>query len=391
MKIVFLQENSFLLTPRKTNPYFDPLIRICEDHHLPWEVWYREKGISSGYASNHIHKYTIRDTLVTAGYLFFARIIHLSDDLAYQCTRVVLSFLRLLPRDICLFITSGLSYVEQATILYPGVAVVDVQHGIIYSSHPGYFNADGFLLERYAKRLNLHFWLYGKGYQACFEQHEIDKRCLKERIEIVGDIKRKRLDIDWQYGGKKHVVIASQLVKGYEFSPQDLYRLKMLYENAMDGIFGVGDDLKYTVLFRHHPRFLDCIDLTDWKEKYPLLVMNDERNWDEIYPDTRFVLTLNSTSAFDAAAYGVPTVILDGKSVGFRNILVDDFSYPCSGLTVEECLRMDEKGYQNVQKKVHAWYRKYYEPYDPEKCWEMLKKLLPRGAGKGRCMVCRNV
>jgi CDP-glycerol glycerophosphotransferase (TagB/SpsB family) len=184
-------------------------------------------------------------------------------------------------------------------------------------------------------------------------------------------------------GGKEIktlIVIASQIVLGSEFSPETLLKMKLSYELTINEILKILKknhlESKYKILFRHHPRFNDCINFSDWKEKFPSLEMNDTRDWNEIYPETKCLLTLNSTSAFDAAAYGVPTIIIKGKFNGFRNILEEDFHYPLNSLTVETCLLQDQQEYQKDCKTAFQWYQKYYELFSRDNCWHLLEQLI---------------
>ena len=39
MKIYFFQDNSFFRTKEGTNPFFDPIIRVCEENGIEWKVW----------------------------------------------------------------------------------------------------------------------------------------------------------------------------------------------------------------------------------------------------------------------------------------------------------------------------------------------------------------
>jgi hypothetical protein len=380
MKIVFLQIKSFLLSQKNTNPLFDPLIEICDRHGIKWEVWLRGKALHSGYPSKNVRQYCWKDVLSTATFLIFHRVFRLNLAMSYRLSRFILNHFHLLDREVSLFITNALLNVEDFTFLYPSVKKIEIQHGIIYPSHFAYFSKNGIIHEKYLNNDKLLFWLFGKGYEDIFERNEINKKSLEGRISIIGDLRRNRENC---FEGKKNrnlIVIASQIVPGPEFSPETILEMKLTYEETINNILQIlktqNIESQYNILFRHHPRFSNCIDLSNWKDKYPSLVMNDTRDWDEIYPETKCLLTINSTSAFDAAAYGVPTIIINATQKKLRNILAEDFKYPLPHLTLEKCLNMDDSTYEETRRIAHSWYKAYYSSFDSTTCKKLLLKAL---------------
>ncbi|MBS7285661.1 MAG: hypothetical protein KIH06_00165, partial [Kiritimatiellae bacterium] len=201
-----------------------------------------------------------------------------------------------------------------------------------------------------------------------------------QRIETIGDVKRTDNHLIKINSPLKSIVIASQLVEDAIFSADDVCRMKSIYENALDMIYSTLNNTNnshvFSVIFRHHPRFFNCIDLSDWNNKYPSLVMNDTRDWDEIYPETKCLLTISSTSAFDAAAYGVPTVIINAHHKKFRYIVVEDFNYPHPHLTLEKCLSMDKASYEKIRLTTNSWYKSFYSTFSPTVCKELLYKAI---------------
>lgn len=383
MKIVFIQQRCFLQTKQHTNPLFDPIIQVCEKNGIEWEVWLTDRNLPTGYPSKNVRKYGWRNSAITAGLLFFNRLCKIPIKISYTLIRLFFKPLRILDTNVSLFVTNGLYLIDSYSILYPGKNIIELQHGILYPSHFGYFSSNGTLHQNILSTQNLIFWFFGDYYKNIFLKNPTNANKLSGRLETIGDL-RKHNDRSSPHSttahDKTYIIIASQMVMGTEFSPKDLVDMKSSYENALDTIYSIlqknNTSNKYIVLFRNHPRFFNCIDLNDWKEKYPSLITDNTENWDELYPKTKVLLTINSTSAFDAASFGVPTVIIKSPNNKFRNILVDDFGYPFPNLTIEEYLLMSNVAYEEKCQLAHNWYKNHYSTFDSENCLALLRKAI---------------
>jgi hypothetical protein len=380
MKIVFLQQRCFLQTKKHTNPLFDSIIRVCDDNGIDWQVWLTDRNLPTGYPQKNVRKYGWRNSLITAGLLFFNRLCKIPTNYSYKILHYIFKTFKILDNDISLFFTNGLYQVKELSILYPGIKIIEVQHGILYPTHMGYFTSDGTLLQDFLLAKHLIFWLFGENYKNFFLQNKANALKLSQRIETIGDVKKTDNSLVKINSPLKSIVIASQLVEDAIFSADDVCRMKSIYENALDIIYSTLNNTNnshvFSVIFRHHPRFFNCIDLSDWNNKYPSLIMDDNRDWSEIFQEAKCLLTISSTSAFDAAAYGVPTVIINAPHKKFRNILVEDFNYPLPHLTLEKCLSMDTSSYEKIRLTTNSWYKSFYSTFSPTVCKELLYKAI---------------
>ena len=50
MKVVFIQPGQFLRTSRKTNPFFDPIIEVCQKNGIDWELYLPSVQVENGVA-----------------------------------------------------------------------------------------------------------------------------------------------------------------------------------------------------------------------------------------------------------------------------------------------------------------------------------------------------
>lgn len=370
MRIDFYMGPEFLRTERKTNPFFDPIIKVCEENGIEWRVLFPGKPKVCGYPADKIASFGFWQS----GSVWFWRIVHLfwhapTWRINHFYGRI-LGWFGVLKSEFAITI-GGWAATELAGA-NPTARIVDVQHGVIFSRHGGYFDEHRRLVRQYQLFRNREFWLYGKGYADCFFKHPNNAKDLDGRVKVIGDVVRANSRIQGKWGSGKEcrkgtlIIIASQMTP--DFGRDILKTLKLMYEEVFTEANGCGN----VVVFRHHPRFGDCIDLSDWNKRFPYVIMNDNRPWAEIFAESKCLVTVHSTTAFDAAVYGVPIVFLDEKRLNWPNVMKGDFGYPYPTLTISDICGMPEGEIVKVMENVKKWYAKYYEPFNSDRCLNML-------------------
>jgi hypothetical protein len=128
---------------------------------------------------------------------------------------------------------------------------------------------------------------------------------------------------------------------------------------------------------KHHPRYNNCINLSDWFERFPWLEWTTEQN-PYLIARSKFHITAFSTTAFEYAAEGVPTCFFwDALNPEGNTIFLQEYAYPGHS-TFEEmqaCLN-DESKYDNLSQEVKNWVRKFYTPFSATKCIELLEQYI---------------
>lgn len=368
MKVNFIVPQSFLRTKDKTDPFYDPIIRSIEGQRdIEWKVFVWQRGVECGYPSEQVDDYQVFEL---AGIWFYKicrlfawrvpvwKIYRLFGTLARPF------FARKFAADVV--ITQTGQFAEVFDGLLPKARIVDIQHGVIYSCHSGYFDKDARLLPIYRACVNREFWVYGQGYADCFFKNPENAKDLQGRVKVIGDVIRageSRVEQEVR-ADKKLIVIASQMTT--DFSNETLAELKKMYEEVFDAC-----PSGKKIVFRHHPRFGNCIDLKDWKYKYRDVVFDDNREWREVFAEAVCLVTVHSTTAFDAAAHGVPTVFLDERRVGWPNVMKGEFEYPYPNMTISELCGMSVADRNEIANNVRKWYAQYYEPFDADRCLKL--------------------
>lgn len=372
MKICFIQDESFLRTKRNTNPFFDPIIRVCEKNGIDWEIGFKSLPKECGYQRNRIFSLTIFSFFET--YIWrIAKCIHSITPRIFQITfaKVWKKFGGSIS-NANLYITIAGNMIYELAAMYPNKRIIDLQHGVIYSGHKGYFLSNARLSDGRRTVKNIEFWLYGDGYADCFFKNPENAKDLEGRVKIIGDVARANAQVEGcrlkVEGSERNLVVMSLQLTDDLDQEEKAGSVKVMEEFFSEFFKKYGD--KYTVLFKHHPRFNNCYDLSEFYKKFPQ-IKESKTPWGELYPKMALHLTFNSTSIFDCAAVGIPTFLLDlpGAKVCHRDLYRDDFGYPLYDKNVDEILdKQEECGKISLE-----WYRRCYAPFDEENCLKLLK------------------
>lgn len=365
MNIVFAQPAAFLRSSAKTNPYFDPIIKCTGGD---WSIW-MPKGENSGYPAERVRYYGALVFWST----WFWRVVHVlcpwlpSWKVYYAFGRLARPFLREWTNaDIIITITGLFSDVLAGA--FPNIRIVDIQHGVIYSKHSGYFNKDGSLIEAYRHFTNREFWLYGQGYADCFFKSPENHKWLEGRVKVIGDVVRAGRKVEVGGGQRNMVIFSLQLTD--DLDNEEKRKSVEATERFFADFFAKFGD-KYDCYIKHHPRYNDCFDLSAFYAKF-LQVKETKESWSDLYPKMALHVTFNSTVSFDCASAGVPTCLpsFEGAKVLDNRFYQDDYNYPYYGKTAEEMLMMP---FEEISKTVHDWYLRFYTPFSEEACLKLLR------------------
>ena len=375
MTVHFYQPDSFLRTWQKTNPFLDPIIKVCEKNnigykiflpHCPSDIGYRKSVVFStswiSVIGNVIWKmakiFGFRNA--PAVYFAYARVLRMVTKKRHTA-------------DIVISCGAALGYVLSR--LYPDSRVVDLQHGVIYSRHSGYFDSTCRLTNLLQHMPNREFWVYGRGYAECFFKHPDNIKDLQRRVKIIGDVvrawegenKEGRMKKEDGSGARNLVVFSAQLTA--DLAREEMVASVNRMEEFFDEFFKKFGD-RYECLVKHHPRFANVYDMTGFFAKFPQLKETKER-WAELYPRMVLHVTFMSTVTFDCASAGVPTYLLDFPAAKIlkRDLFRDDYEYPYFGKTVEEILAIPV---EEARKAMLRWYRRFYTPFREENCLQLL-------------------
>lgn len=372
VKICFVVTSEFLRSRLKTNPFIDLIIGVCDENHIPYR-FLMPKGVQSGYDPCLIDTTPILFPIAVwfwRGLCLFWRVEPYRIYALFA--RLVRPFLPLaLKADV--FIGSGSPYAEILTPMAHRSRVIDVQHGVIYSKHGGYFNVDRTVTNFLVAFPNREIWVFGKGYADCFFKNPVNGRWLGKqgtpncRVKVIGDVVgHSALPLQ---EGRKILAFSAQLTGDFtaEVSAEMVRRMRRFFEETYAKY---GSRLRY--LLKQHPRFNHC-DIEPLKA-LPYLEFTDAP-WSELYPQMLVHVTFSSTVCFDCASCGIPTRF---EPYPENNILdsryyQDDYSYPYLDWSLEQILEEQTRDPDTLHRTIRAWYETCYTPFSKENCLKLLK------------------
>tara|TARA_B100000902_G_scaffold392929_1_gene446210 strand:+ start:57974 stop:59059 length:1086 start_codon:yes stop_codon:yes gene_type:complete len=244
------------------------------------------------------------------------------------------------------------SMVEFFRGLFPESNIYDVQHGIIHSKKENYFlneAADPKLIDN-----NVKLIVNGKGiYELLVSSDKTNY--FSENIYYIG-IPNTKFDIF-------HVKSNNKILVTLQFTSDHTYTQNITLLNELKNfIVNYGD---FTFYLKNHPRFKNEVNLDDIMNL--VNVKTAPNNIIECLKICSIHLTSYSTSTFEAALCGVPTIFLNSLSEKF-SMFSNDYKLD----TQIKLLEMN-KDYLNFSKKYIQWAKTYISDYDEKKFISLLR------------------
>lgn len=366
LDVVFFYPRHFNRTADGTNPYFKPLIELCKNNSINYIAL---EEPAAGYQSD---SHSVKADVFVYFTLVMHRILmnvrglpqHEADKLIGKLIDA-LTFHRLRAKT---YITISNSMIDVLGELNPRGNVYDMQHGIIYCGHPGYFLSEKELKPAYKvenRRVLLWGTLYKDNLQELSGGIDPDRKFivagypLYKKIDATSTIKDKVIMVSLQFTG--------------DISPEKAFHLMEMLERFADTAIKDG----YSLILKHHPRFADEVDLNPLLQKYKGRINLTKDSLDELARKSMLHVTWGSTTTFEYAVYGVPTFFLyDGVFDWATNIFYGQYSYPLyKGMNAVQVLnRISEpEDYTTDCKAVKDWYESAYSPLNEDLLLKILK------------------
>lgn len=371
MRIDFYMGPEFLRTEQNTNPFFDPIIKVCEENGIEWRALFPAKPKACGYPADKIASFGFWQR----GSVWFWRIVHLFWHVPTWRINFlygkILGWFGILKSEFAITV-AGWATIEVAGA-NPTARIVDVQHGVIYSHHRGYFDNQKRLSLQSQVLKNREFWLYGKGYADCFFKNPDNAKDLEGRVKVIGDVVRANQEkcgtSGHNRGGERNLVVFSLQLTA-DLSPDEMVRSVEKMEAFFTDFFTRFGD-KYKCYVKHHPRYNKVYDLSSFYKNFPQVTETKEQ-WTTLYDKMALHVTFTSTVTFDCASQGIPTYLVELPHADIlnRDYYRDDYHYPYFDKTAEEILSMP---LDEVKQSVINWYKEFYELFDEAKCLKILQ------------------
>ena len=373
MTVHFFQPENFLRSSKRTNPYFDPIIKVCKDNDISVEIFMPKIPSDIGYDKSILCE-TFWLSFIATLFWKIVKVVYWRANprnIYSLYAKLVRPFIkRKYESDLVISCGGALGYI--LSDLMPETRIVDIQHGVIYSRHRGYFSGDGRLSKLLQYMPNREFWLFGQGYADCFFKHPDNANDLQGRVKVIGDVIRAGETVGGdccsESGATRNVVVFSLQLTA-DLSQEEISGSVTRMEAFFTDFFAKYGD-KYKCFVKHHPRFNNVYDLSAFYAMFPQ-VTETKAPWTELYPQMALHVTFNSTVTFDCASQGIPTFLVDfpEAKIIMRNFYRDDYGYPFYDKPVDDILGSP---IEETRRTIIDWYHRFYTPFSEENCRRLL-------------------
>lgn len=363
--VIFYYPQHFNRSKEGTNPYFDPLIEVCDENRIRYMVIEEPAG---GTDKPH-NKKSIKGDALLLTILIIRKLIRtiLKYDYIKQ-ERIVAKVINIITfgkLKVKKYITISGSMEHLFCFINKNGKVYDIQHGIIYSKHQGYFYKDGKIKDEHHIS-NLNFLVYGEGTYNAFFKNKDNINILKDRVKIIG--------CPLENGDKENKEDGKNIFYSLQYTSDGLLDNDELTKLFIDSVKCI-NRYKLQIKYKHHPRFDNSVDLQKECNGYDIRETKDRI--DDIIKHTKLHITYSSTTAFEFAAYGVPTFFLISEKLPQGNdIFYNEYSYPLyKDMSIEDVIERleDLVYYEEDSKIVKEWYDKFYMPFDKQAFYDIIK------------------
>lgn len=356
-QVIFYYPQHFNRSAEGTNPFFDQLIEACDRYSIPYRL-YEEPDYATDKPRNPQARKADAFFILVTIIRKVVRLFVLQDY--YHREKYVAHIVNLITFGrfhVPVYVTISESMLHLFAYINNKGKVFDVQHGVQYREFRRFYDERLYLSCHYDKP-NIYFLDYGKGYKEALIEGAEER--MGARVHVIGNPVRVG-EVPLIYRDRRNIIlIALQLT---DDSPIDVLETKK--KQISDFLSNI-EGMRCKVLLRHHPRYNNCIAIDDILEHYPFTSLCNER-LEIIAQRVLLHATVNSTTAFDIAAYGVPSFFFgEPENLSFYK----DYHYPLyKGMTIYEVItRLSEQDSwkQDVQTLL-SWYKCFYEPFNEEK------------------------
>ena len=363
--VVFYYPQHFNRGKNNTNPFFDPLIEACEKNGLRYKVLEEPDSNTSYKRNSKASRFDFWMYMVILLRKLGSRFIQ-DEARRDQTIGKIISFLSFNQFKANSYITISNSMINVLLGLNTKADVYDLQHGIIYSWHWGYFEKNGIL----NKNLNderIHFLVNGNGYKNIFYKHNSNLK--NSKVYVLGGVDNIISKSDVR---RKDVLYTLQITP--DLSKDELIAEKDKLEKFLSSVENDFIANNITLLLKHHPRFNNVIDLDEMLTRFSFVKITN-LSLDDLFSKVFLHITLSSTSVFEFALAGIPSYII--PNLHGEKIFFNEYEFPKSTMNLENLItsyKSNDTNFKNYSAEVKKWAESYYEKFDEKLLIKLLKK-----------------
>jgi len=347
--IVFYAPTHFNRGENNENLLFEPLFKSCLNNDISFVV-FEEPSFSSNHLRNNK---SIPFDFMYYLIVLFRKLFRKNKDIIVIENKIG----RLLSKTFfCNFkyknyIVLSKSMISVFSSINKGAKLFDLQHGIIHTNKSDYFPNN--VISPHLIENKVSLLLSGIGFKNILLNNS-DCDFIKNHANVIGVNKEEFL---FHNSSNQNILVTLQFTDDHT----DIQNNSLL-----EGLLSFIDKHKdFTFYLRNHPRFNNEVDLSKLFEKEnsqisPFLLF-------ECFKLCSIHVTAYSTTTFECASFGIPTIFLNTLKEDV-NMFETDFSYP-----LENDLNYIEQHYSECSNLVKKWESEYYSTFDEQKFISLLK------------------
>lgn len=353
--VIFYYPKHFNRGKGGVNEFLKPLIDSCDKNNISYLIF--EEPAKNGLRN----KKAIPFDLVFYLILIFRKFLMLNKYDHFEAREWKISkmikatfFSNMNPKVVITMSNSMLGFFRGWNDTMP---LYDYQHGIIYSWHPGYMIDDCGAKHIVVNRSKL--MLFGEGFKRLLTKGN-DKYFSENSICIGTNVKYQMLYREFNHS----ILLSLPITTADEIEPVQsvlLEELKAMFQENQSFYI----ENKIVFYLKHHPRYDGVLDISRILNFSFVKIIN--KSLLDCFFNCSLHLTYNSTTTFEAATLGIPTLFL--KGFGDDPLFEKEFKYPNYQvfLNIQENIKefvREPSMYRSAVALAKDWVKAYYEPFN---------------------------
>jgi hypothetical protein len=347
--VVFYYPSHFNRGNENKNLFFSPYYKACDSNNLKYII-FEEPCFGAS-----INKDSIPIDFIFYIIQILRKIIPISNGIKRDnfigafIGRTILRFLRF--KNVIVISKSMLSFFKG---INPNARIFDVQHGIIYENKSDYF-IDNTVSEHLEKN-DIFLLLFGNRFLDILKKKDLTKYFEMHAFVIGGNIVGTT-NLHQKFNN--NILISLQFTHDHTASENAI-----LLEELNDFITSSRKGINFYL--KNHPRFNNEVNLSEIFKLPNVIVAPSDIN--ECFSLCSLHATAYSTSTFEAALLGIPTILIPSENE--FNFFQKEFNYPLNN-SIDEFSAISF--YQEKSNIIKGWATAYYTPFNESKFLNLLR------------------
>lgn len=368
--VVFVSSSAFNRGRNGENIFFKPMIECCKKNNLKYAVF--EETYFTSYLDYDINKNSIPLDFITILQIIFRKIYNLIyqkpisvDEIYFQDLKIskILKSLFFNKLDSKIYITLIWNNVTLWRCVNPSACIIDYQHGYIFDGEAEYMlNGQP---PKVKSANNVVALVHSDRYKKILIDNDESGFYSEENVITVGLNRSKGSNKKISINNKK-ILFTLQLTPDFTDDENDAYVKKVKKLIDVNSDFLLSNN--YEIIFKHHPRYSNK-HFQNLNIKHQFTRFNNDTPISDLFHQSSLHITFHSTSAFDAASVGIPTIFIDmHEPLSPNEMFLKQFKYPCKDCVVVSyedlkkiLINLDDIDVFNKNSNdVHKWFKEFY-------------------------------